>query len=256
MSNTPIISVQLYSLRSLGELDAQLDAAAAAGYQYVELFHSQIEQAASTLEKLRARGLKASAAHVPMTMLRNNYQQVLDGAKLLGLQHVFMPAFAPTERGGGGVHWADRGRELGTLARKLRSQGVRLGYHNHAWEFKRLPDGTLPVNHLIDNSGDSLFWELDLAWVIRGDADPSVWLKRLEGKLLAVHVKDIAKPGQGLDEGGWADVGAGTVDWKRYWAECVAAGAAQMVVEHDNPKNPAASIKASLDYIKEQLSGR
>jgi sugar phosphate isomerase/epimerase len=256
MSNQPIISVQLYSLRSLPTLDAQLDAVAEAGYQYVELVHAQLEDAANTIKKLKARGLKASSAHVPMSMLRNSYELALDSAKILELPHLFMPAFAPIERGGGVPHWADRGRELGIFARKFRSQGIRLGYHNHAWEFVPLAGGSLPMDQLINNSGDSLFWELDLAWVIRGNADPSAWLKRLQGKLLAVHVKDIAPAGQNTDEGGWAAVGSGTVDWKRYWVECLAAGATQMVVEHDNPKNPVASVKASLGYIKDELAGK
>jgi hypothetical protein len=29
-----------------------------------------------------------------------------------------------------------------------------------------------------------------------------------------------------------------------------------MVVEHDNPKNPVASVKASLGYIKDELAGK
>ena len=34
-------------------------------------------------------------------------------------------------------------------------------------------------------------------------------------RIVAVHVKDIAKPGEGLDEDGWSDVGHGTIDWAR-----------------------------------------
>src|SRR5690606_27867706 len=208
----PIIAVQLYSLRTLGDLDAQLDAARAAGYTHVELLQGHVEDAPATIEKLAARGLKASSAHLSMDGLRYKYQLLLDNSKLLDLHHVFMPAFAPAERGGGPSHWADRGRELGILARRFRSQGVRLGYHNHDWEFRILPDGSLPMDHLLANSGDSLFFELDLAWIIRSGADASAWLERLKGKLLAVHVKDLAPPGENADEGGWADVGAGTLD--------------------------------------------
>jgi sugar phosphate isomerase/epimerase len=250
----PMISVQLYSLRKLGDLDTQLDAVAAAGYTSVELIQGQLEDVETTKAKLAARGLAASSAHVGMAGLRSQYQRLLDNAKTLGLHHIIMPAFAPEERGGGAQHWADRGRELGVLARRLRSQGVRLGYHNHNWEFAPLADGSLPIRHLFANSGDSLFCELDVAWVVRGGADPSEWLRAFKGKLLAVHVKDLAPAGQNLDEGGWASVGAGTVDWKRLWGESLQAGAQQMVVEHDNPKDPAASIKQSHDYIVSTLA--
>jgi sugar phosphate isomerase/epimerase len=249
----PIVSVQLYSLRSLGDLDAQLDAAVAAGFTHVELLQGHVEDAPATNEKLAARGLQASSAHLSMDGLRNKYQLLLDNSKQLGLHHVFMPAFLPAERVGGSAHWADRGRELGILARRFRSQGVRLGYHNHDWEFRTLPDGSLPIEHLFANSGDSLFFELDIAWVVRGGADVSEWLERLKGKLLAVHVKDLAPHGENTDEGGWADVGAGTIDWPRYWQESLAAGAKNMVVEHDHPLDPAGSVTRSAQYIRSRL---
>ena len=128
-------------------------------------------------------------------------------------------------------------------------QGVRLGYHNHNWEFTPLADGSLPITHIFDNAGDSLFLELDLAWVVRAGASPSTWLKRYADRLLAVHVKDVVPEGQNGDEGGWANVGSGIIDWKRYRIEALQAGAKWLVVEHDKPKDPSGSIKSSLDYL-------
>jgi sugar phosphate isomerase/epimerase len=175
---------------------------------------------------------------------------VLDGSKLLGLHQVFMPAHPPEERTAVAADWDERGRELGKLARWMRSQGVRLGYHNHNWEFAPLPDGSLPFEHLFANSGDSLFLELDLAWVVRAGASPSVWLKKYADKLLAVHVKDVVPEGQNADQAGWADVGSGMIDWVRYHRESLAAGAKWLVVEHDKPLDAAASVQASLSYLK------
>ena len=253
----PIIAVQLYSLRSLGDLDAQLDTARAAGFTHVELLQAHVEDAPATLEKLAARGLRASSAHLSMDGLRNKYQLLLDHSKLLGLHHVFMPAFQPAERTGGPAHSADRGRELGILARRFRSQGVRLGYHNHDWDFCALPDGSLPMEHLFANlPARRPFCELDIAWIVLGGADPSEWLELVKGKLLAVHVKDLAPAGENADEGGWAYVGAGTLDWSRYWQESLAAGATNMVVEHDRPLDPAGSVTRSGGYIRAQLDGR
>ena len=244
------VSVQLYSLRELGSLDTILDAARDAGYKAVELLQPHVEDAAATKAKLDARGLVASGAHISLAALRTKRPWVLDGAKLLGLHHVFMPAHPPEERGGSSADWAERGRELGLLARWLRSQGVRLGHHNHNWEFAPLADGSLPVEHLFAHGGDSLFLEFDLAWAVRAGANPSSWLKRYADRLLAVHVKDTVPQGQNADQDGWADVGAGTIDWKRYREEALAAGAKWLVVEHDKPRDPKGSVKASLDYLR------
>ena len=250
MTSTNPVSVQLYSLRELGSLDTILDAVQAAGYKAVELLQSHVEDAAATKAKLDARGLVASGAHIGIAALRAQRGWVLDGAKLLGLHHFFMPAHPPEERTPVAADWAARGRELGQLARWTRSQGIRLGHHNHNWEFTPLADGSLPIEHLFDNAGDSLFLELDLAWVVRAGANPSTWLKRYADRLLAVHVKDVAPEGRNADQGGWADVGAGIIDWKRFREESLAAGAKWLVVEHDKPADPSGSVKASLDYLK------
>lgn len=250
MTSTNPISVQLYSLRALGNLDAMLDAAVAAGYRAVELLQVHLEDAAATKAKLEARGLVASGAHVSLAALRQKRPWILAGTKLLGLHHIFMPAHPLDERTGTAQQWDERGRELGLLARWLRSQGVRLGYHNHNWEFAPLPDGSLPFERIFANGGDSLFLELDLAWVVRGGASPSTWLRRYGDRLLAVHVKDVLPEGQGADEGGWAAVGAGMIDWTRYRREALDAGAKWLVVEHDNPKHPLDSVKASLSWLE------
>src|SRR5689334_25426435 len=101
MSDQPILSAQLYSLRSLPTFDDQLDAVREAGYRYVELQWAQLADPTATRQKLQARGLKASSAHAPLPMLRGSYQQVLDAARTLNLPHLFVPAHPSNERDGG-----------------------------------------------------------------------------------------------------------------------------------------------------------
>ena len=55
---------------------------------------------------------------------------------------------------------------------------------------------------------------MDVAWVIRGGADPLKWIADYGQRITAVHVKDIAPAGENANEDGWADVGHGTVDWR------------------------------------------
>ena len=88
--------------------------------------------------------------------------------------------------------------------------------------------------------GDSAFtWQVDVAWLVRGGADPLAWLKRAAGRVASAHAKDIAPAGQALDEDGWADVGTGTLDWRTLAPACKAAGARWLVAEHDKPSDPA-----------------
>ena len=97
-------------------------------------------------------------------------------------------------------------------SRAFRPRGLRFAWHNHDFEFQPLEDGSLPIEHVL---GDRLLWEADLAWVVRGGADPRRWIERYRGRIPLVHVKDIAPAGENADEDGWADVGAGVVPWAR-----------------------------------------
>jgi sugar phosphate isomerase/epimerase len=48
-----------------------------------------------------------------------------------------------------------------------------------------------------------------------------------------------------------ADVGAGKIDWKRIFAKEQQAGIKHFFVEHDQPADPFASIRASCEYLKQ-----
>ena len=125
-------------------------------------------------------------------------------------------------------------RACSRIEARLSAAGLRFAWHNHDFEFEPLADGSLPIEHLL---GDRLLWEADLAWVVRGGADPRHWIERYRGRIPLVHVKDIAPAGDKADEDGWADVGAGTLPWSELWRQCVAAGAEMMIAEHDNPSD-------------------
>ena len=116
--------------------------------------------------------------------------------------------------------WRAVGAELGAMAQRLQEQGLALGYHNHHWELVAFPDGRTPLELLFDGAkGSPLTFEADLAWLVRGGVDPLAWLDWYRDRLRAVHVKDIAPAGENVDEDGWCDVGAGTLDWPTLWRE-------------------------------------
>jgi sugar phosphate isomerase/epimerase len=55
--------------------------------------------------------------------------------------------------------------------------------------------------------------------------------------------------GANEDQDGWAEIGAGVLDWRDLWQATRAAGARWMVVEHDKPADPAETAHASYAFI-------
>ena len=49
--------------------------------------------------------------------------------------------------------------------------------------------------------------------------------------------------------GAMVDVGAGRLPFAKYFAQATQAGIRHYFVEHDNPDDPIASIRASYEYL-------
>lgn len=250
MSIADVLAIQLYTMRSLGDLDRILDAVAEAGYRQVETVGAQLDDAAATKAKLDARALKASSSHVGLAALRERPDAVIEASRTLGVDQLFMPAVPPDQRAMAAGGWRALGQELAQMSERLRGQGIELGYHNHDWELKP-KDGAKTALELIFEAaeGSPLTWQADVAWLVRGSVEPKAWLNRYRSRLTSAHVKDIAPPGQNQDEDGWADVGSGMLDWRDLWQACRDAGARWMVVEHDRPKDPARTARASFAFL-------
>jgi sugar phosphate isomerase/epimerase len=132
-------------------------------------------------------------------------------------------------------------------AEKAKEAGLRFAYHNHDFEFRTV-DGAVPFDILLERTQRGLVdFEMDLYWVVKGGQDPIAYFNKYPGRFAMVHVKDAtAAPERTI-----ADVGKGTIDFRQIFAHDAAHGAhiKHFFVEHDNPADPWASIKASHDYL-------
>ncbi|CAM2165299.1 Xylose isomerase domain protein TIM barrel [Burkholderia cepacia] len=249
--NQPLpLSVQIFSLRNAGNLDRQLDIVSEAGFRHVELIGSLLDDAHMTREKLEQRGLTASSSHVSVAMLRDRADEVAAACKTIGCNQLFMPSVPLAERNSGADYWRALGSELGIFACKLADQGIALGYHNHNWELDIKDNGATALDILFDSAQQSpLNWQVDVAWLVRGGADPLQWLSRYSGRVVSAHAKDIASDSATAGEDGWADVGHGVMDWPVLAAACRAAGARFLVAEHDNPSDGERFARNAFTYL-------
>lgn len=241
------LAVQLYSGRNFPPLESQIAVVARAGFTHVETFGPLNEMAKQTRGLLDRHGLLAASTHIGLDWIEADTARAIAAARTLGADFVVAPYLPPdkrpVERGG----WIALGERLARVRDAVARSGLRFAWHNHDFEFAALPDGSSPIEHVL---GADLAWEADLAWVARGGADPIAWVERYRGRIPLVHVKDIAPSGQKIDEGGWADVGAGVLPWANLWSACVAAGAEVMIAEHDNPSNFQRFAQASASAIR------
>jgi sugar phosphate isomerase/epimerase len=242
-------SYQLYSSRNHFPAEKTLKMLAKAGYKEVEGFggvYSNPKKLRGQMDKL---GLAMPSGHFSVDQLAKERKYVVQTASALGIGKLVAPYLMPNDRPKTAKGWRDFGKKLNGLSANYRGEGFSLAWHNHDFEFMALKDGSIP-HELIFAEAPLLDWEIDVAWVVKGGANPTKYIKAYAGVITLAHVKDIAPAGQHRDEDGWADVGQGTVKWKEIMAALSHTRCMHFIMEHDNPSDDARFANRSLAAAK------
>lgn len=243
------IGIQLYSVRSDMEKDFKgtLARIAAIGYKEVEFAGYFGNSPAAVRDELNRLGLSAPAAHIGTPdALKKDWEKTIQDGKVMGHQYLIVAWIDPKERTTLDDYrrHADLMNSAGEIARKA---GVKVGYHNHDFEFAPI-EGKLPYDVLLERTDPSLVaMELDLFWITKGGQNPQTYFDRYPGRFVAVHVKDM----DGSPQQKMVDVGRGKIDFARIFAQRDKAGIRHFFVEHDEPESPLGFAKASHDYLKQ-----
>ncbi len=248
---TPPLALQLYSLRRLGlPFGTLVQRAAEAGYAGVETVGTHGLDAEAAAAALSEADLAVCSSHVPLQALEEDLGAVCRFNRTLGNAILVVPWLPPDLRGTTAASWQGLGRRLAEMGRHCRDEGMRLLYHNHDFELEAV-EGRTGLAWLLDAAApDDLGLEPDLGWIRRAGHDPAALLASHPGRCPRVHLKDLAPPDRRGTEGGWTDVGYGTIDWGSVLPACRQAGAEWYVVEHDEPSDPLASARRSADYLR------
>jgi len=246
----------LYTLRDSMAINpkATLKAVAEAGYAYVEaadyadgkFYGMTPAEFKSTLDSL---GLTAISAHMGMVTLENADQLIAD-LKSAGITYFVIPVppmgmftFDPATQTLGMKGTAEELVSImNTIGEKCHAAGLKLLYHNHDFEFKPLADGTIIEEVLLEKCNPAwVNFQMDLYWVTKAEANALTYFEKYPGRFKAWHVKDMDQ------EGKFAPVGTGTIDFKSILAQKEKSGMEFYLVEQDQTfgLDPMEAIKIS-----------
>jgi len=256
------LGAQLYTVRAelAKDFDGTLAKVAAAGYAEVEFagyFNRSPHEVRDVLKRVK---LKAPSAHIGYDSLTGDkWARAIEAARTIG--HTYLVnAWVDEPIRNQPDAWkriADTYNQAAAVSKKA---GIQFAYHNHNFEFAPREDlgGKLPFDFLLETLDPSLVKiELDLCWTAAAGKDPVEYFQRYPGRFPMVHVKGLRKvPATGaatpidrvlpeITDVGHDDV----IDWKRIFAQSKAAGIKHYFLEHDVPKQPIESLKASHDYV-------
>jgi len=223
----------------------------AAGYENGKFYGMEPNEFKSYLKSV---GLTPVSTHMGGVTLENADQQIAD-TKAAGFEYFTIPVppmgmfTFDRERRTMGMKGSmeDFANILTTLGKKCEAAGLKLLYHNHDFEYKDNKDGIKPIEYLLDNTDPKYVnFQMDLYWVTRAGADPVAYFEKYPGRFKLWHVKDMD------EEGKFAPVGEGTIDFKRILNEKEASGMVKYFVEQDMTwdKKPLEVIKISHKGLK------
>ena len=181
-------SLQLYTLRNAisEDLPGTIKRVADIGFTQVEPYNF-VATAKELGAALRENGLTAPSGHAPL--MSQDQDEIFAAAKELGISTVIDP-FLPAE------HWQRAediqatAEKLNQAARKGAGYGIRVGYHNHAWELESIIDGRTALEYFESLLDPELVLEVDTYWVAVGGQDPVDILARLGDRVKFIHIKD------------------------------------------------------------------
>jgi sugar phosphate isomerase/epimerase len=276
------LGVQLYTVRDQMKATAAetLKSIASIGYKEIELgradlarlvplakdvglnpVSTHIEAWIVTGAKPPAPGAAATPAAAPAAPptppTDDSLKKTFDEIRAHGPSYAVVAYLFKGERPKDAAGWTKFAEQMNRAGKFAKNAGVTLGYHNHGFEFEKLPDGQRPLDVLLKTFDPALVQiELDVYWVSITGADPVALIKQLGKRVPLLHLKDKDKTAPAeTDEGkvartSFKEVGSGGLDFPAILKAAASAGVSHLFVEQDQtPGDPIASLKQSYEYL-------
>lgn len=247
-----ILGAQLYTVRMFMQNETDFARAmkrvAAIGYKTVQL------SAAGKIAPKRVReicdenGLEIVLTHTDPERIRTDIQGVIEDHKVMGCRYVGMGSMPDRYRNAEWIQYFSE--DYLESAKALKAAGMKLMYHNHHFEWAKMPDGRTLMDALLESMpADLMGITLDTYWVQAAGEDVAAYIAKVADRLQCVHYKDyaIVNGTPRLDV-----IGRGQIDFKALTAQLKKQGTTEYVlVEQDDcyGESPFDCLKESFNHI-------
>lgn len=240
------IGLQLYSVRKecAKDLPAVLAAVAKMGYQGVEFagYYGYDKKPQELRKLLDDNGLKCCGTHTGLTTIQGDaLKATVELHQILGNKFLIVPGL-PAKSVASKEALIETAKLFTEAAAKVKDQGMRVGYHAHGPDFKKIDDLT-HWEIIFDHAGPDVVMQMDVGNCLGGGGDPYAMLRKYPGRSATVHLKEHGGP-----KG--APVGEGEVKWKEVFELCETIGKTEWyIVEHESGTAPLEAVDTCLKNL-------
>lgn len=229
------LGAQLYTLRTYTQTEKDLSfclkRVAEIGYTAVQISAVGPIPAETIRSLCEENRLQIVLTHTDVNRILQDTEAVIREHEVMGCPYIGIGSMPEKYRNPEWIeHFAPDFKEA---AKKIADAGKLLMYHNHDFEFRKLPElkGKRILEYLMESfSPEELGFTLDTYWVQAAGGDVLQWIDRLQGRLPCVHLKDMAmeKNGQVM-----APVMEGNMNFPKILEHLEKAGTKYILVEQD-----------------------
>lgn len=255
------LGLNLYSLRGListeeGFLNTA-KALKAQGYTYLQYSGGPYD--ADMIRRVsKEAGMPVVLTHVPLPRILDETQALMEEHASFGCRNIGL-GMMPTAVVRDEKACKETIASLERVGEEMEKAGFHFFYHHHHFEFYK-HGGQTVFDYMIENAPHINF-TVDTYWLQYGGVDVLSTLKKLNGRMACVHLKDyMIEP---YEENGaakfrpvYAPLGEGTLDFPAIVSQMKAGGAKYFLVEQDNAtekSDPLQEARKSADYAKKHL---
>jgi sugar phosphate isomerase/epimerase len=228
------IAAQLFTLREYlktpSDISQTLSKVKQMGYNAVQVSAIGAIGNKELREMADREGLTICATHVGYDDLINNIESVIEKHRAWDCKYVGLgelpPEYRTSEEG-----YRTFAKEATEIGKKLDAEGLKFIYHNHEFEFAKY-DGRSGMDILFEETDPGVVdFELDVFWVQAGGADVLEWIRKVDGRMKVVHLKDMVITPE--RERRFGEIGEGNMNFKAILKACEDIGVEWAPVEQD-----------------------
>ncbi len=264
-----LVGIQLYTIRGVIESDTSgaLKQLYDIGYREVETAGFGKYSAKEFGKMIKDAGLSCPSAHLQLGGV--DLDPVFADAHALGATYATSstlvpmggprpavgtaptPAAAPKPRPPLGLDGFKKlAAQMNDIGTKAKAAGLQYAYHNHNYEFEKMPDGSCGYDLLLaETDPANVKFEIDCGWMTVAGASPVEYMKNYPGRFRMLHIKDFkampAEPGA-RPEG--SELGAGFIDYKAIFKQGKVLGIEHVFAEQEGPYIKPEMESAKIDY--------
>ena len=206
-------------------------------------------------------GLNVVSVHQDLGSIERDAKAVAEEAKRFGTDTVVITGMYRFDYGSEEAV-RELARRLNAAGKALAEEGIRLLYHNHNCELRKVNARKCAYDILLEETDpDYVNFEFDSYWFTEGGADAKLWMRRLGSRMKLWHINDRGTRMTGpamtpILKTDSMELGTGNMDLLGLWEIARENGVEAVILEsHRNwiDGSPVKSLQASAKWLNQYI---